>query len=455
MKKNKQNKKNKDNLIEQSVQENATLQQEDNSQTPIEEFDNNFDDLALFNSDNFDDDLLENYEMQQDSIEQENNDNSLIENKSVIVADSNAGEIENLQPLQDNDLEQENKPIKVREIAVQSTATRVNKFDLFFLRLWSGIVAMIGYCADGINFVINLIFKRKLPKKYLKAFVSVLLIVLLLLLIILPITANTEKKNDDGLVIFEHNLAPVKIIASYDENDQPIYKWGYVDKNKAPDGAAKESLKIPALYEEALPFCKYGVAWVRVKNNDGHFWQLINTKGKRISKKIYRVNSSMPITEKPFGDFSDNKLCWVYDSVGGKYGYINTNGDVKIECTYDVASDFVDGIARVGRGNKEWFINAKEKQIGRYNEYEKVQDFSCGLGAVKREKWGFINAKGVEVIDLKYDAVSQFVDGYAMVKMGNTFGLIDTKGNSIVGTSEYYEILINNPIFKEFVEQNK
>ena len=49
------------------------------------------------------------------------------------------------------------------------------------------------------------------------------------------------------------------------------------------------------------------------------------------------------------------------------------------------------------------------------------------LGAVnKGGVWGFVNKKGKEVIELKYNAVSQFVDGYAMVKMGKTFGVIDT-----------------------------
>ena len=85
-----------------------------------------------------------------------------------------------------------------------------------------------------------------------------------------------------------------------------------------------------------------------------------------------------------------------------------------------------------------------------------VLDFSCGLGAVNQGgRWGFINKKGKEVIELKYDAVSRFVDGYATVKMGKTFGLIDTDGNLVINTQWFYDIVINNSVFEEFIENHK
>ena len=97
----------------------------------------------------------------------------------------------------------EDKPIKVREIAVQSDSTKVNAFDLFFLRLWAGMVSLLGYTANGINFVINAIFKKKLPVKYIKAFLVVVLIILFLVIILVPASANSQPKNSgsDDLVI--------------------------------------------------------------------------------------------------------------------------------------------------------------------------------------------------------------------------------------------------------------
>ena len=122
----------------------------------------------------------------------------------------------------------------------------------------------------------------------------------------------------------------------------------------------------------------------------------------------------------------------------------------------DVAGDFIEGIARVGRGGYEWFISKNGKVVGRANEYNQVLDFSCGLGAVnKGGVWGFVNKKGKEVIELKYNAVSQFVDGYAMVKMGKTFGVIDTDGKLVINTLWYYDIVIENEIFEEFLREHK
>lgn len=349
----------------------------------------------------------------------------------------------------------ENKPIKVKEIAVQNDNTKVNAFDLFFLRLWAGMVSLLGYMANGVNFCINAIFKRKLPVRYIKAFLVVLIIILLLLIIIVPISANNNSgsSSGDGLVIFESNLIPVKVRVD-DGSGEPIYKWGYLNRKNAQTSVGKDSLAIAAKYEEALPFNKFGIAWGRVKDKNGHYWELINTKGKRVGERTYPVSSTVPISERPFGEFSNNKLAWVNEN--GKYGYIDTKGNVKIACDLDVAGNFIDGIARVGRGNYEWYINSKGAVVGRGYNYIQVLDFSCGLGAVnKGGRWGFVNKKGKEVIELKYDAVSQFVDGYAMVKMGKTFGLINTKGELVINTQWYYDIIIKNDIFEKFLADNK
>lgn len=349
----------------------------------------------------------------------------------------------------------ENRPIKVHEIAVQSDVTKVNKFDLFFLRLWAGMVALLGYMANGINYIFNAIFKHKLPVKYIKAFLVILFIIILLLIIIVPATSNNthSSTSSDGLVIFESNMVPVMVRVD-DGSGEPVYKWGYLDKKKASSGTGSESLRIPAKYEEALPFNKYGIAWVRVRDEKGHYWELINKNGKRVGERTYPVSSTVPITERPFGNFTDSKLAWVNEN--GKYGYIDTKGNVKIACDLDEAGDFIDGIARVGRGNYSWFISKSGKVIGRSYEYNEVLDFSCGLGAVnKGGRWGFINKKGKEVIELKYDAVSRFVDGYAMVKMGKTFGLIDTDGQLVINTHWYYDVVIVNPIFEEFLQNHR
>ena len=408
-----------------------------------------FDDFAY---NNMDDDYQYYEDMSEDFVEvNQQNKSGLTEIMVVDTQNNNALYDEKSGSDYVDDVE---KPIKLREIAVQSDVSKVNAFDLFFLRLWAGMVSLLGYIANGINYIIFSIFKHKLPVKYIKAFLVVLLIVLLLVIIIVPATANSHpRQGADGLVIFESNMVPVKVRVD-DGSGEPVYKWGYLDKSKAASGTGKDSLAIPAKYEEALPFNKYGIAWGRVRDDKGHYWELINKKGKRIGERTYPVSTSSPVGTRPFGPFTDSRLAWVNEN--GKYGYIDTKGNVKIACDLDVAGDFIEGIARVGRGGYEWFISKNGKVVGRANEYNQVLDFSCGLGAVnKGGVWGFVNKKGKEVIELKYNAVSQFVDGYAMVKMGKTFGVIDTDGKLVINTLWYYDIVIENEIFEEFLREHK
>lgn len=422
----------------------------DDMQTPATDGNGSFEDFAMF--DNMDGDYqffdgIENFDSEVSQEKSEADD-------VLLLADPQDNAIITAPSPQEIVLD-ENKPIKLREIAVQSDTAKVNAFDLFFLRVWAGMVSLLSAVANGVNYVFNAIFKHKLPVKYIKAFLVVLLIICLLLIIIIPVASNggSSASKNDGLTIFECNLVPVKVRVDT-EGGTAIYKWGYLDKSKAATGTGKDSLAIPAKYEEALPFNKYGIAWGRVRDESGHYWELINKKGKRVGSRTYAVNSSVPISERPFGEFTSSKLAWINEN--GKYGYIDTKGNVKIACDLDVAGDFVDGIARVGRGNYEWYINKSGKAVGRSYDYIQVLDFSCGLGAVnKGGRWGYVNKKGKEVIELKYDAASQFVDGYAMVKMGKTFGIIDTKGKLILNTQWYYDVIIENEIFEEFIANNK
>lgn len=408
-----------------------------------------FEDFAMF--DNMEGDYqffdgMENFDSDDSSQKQVPDDMLLVVPQDAVVE---------VGSVVDGSTEVIDKPIKLREIAVQSQTTKVNAFDLFFLRLWAGMVSLLGYVANGINYIFYGIFKHKLPVKYIKAFLVVLLIIFFLLIIVVPIASNSNpsSSNSDGLVIFECNMVPVKVRVD-DGEGEPVYKWGYLNKKNAQSGTGKSSLAIPAKYEEALPFNRYGIAWGRVRDESGHYWELINKSGKRIGNRTYPVSSSVPVGERPFGDFTDSKLAWVNEN--GKYGYIDTKGNVKIECDLDVAGDFIEGIARVGRGTSEWYINKNGKVIGRENDYNQVLDFSCGLGAVnKNGRWGFINKKGKEVIENKYDAVSQFVDGYAMVKMGKTFGVIDTDGTPILNTQWYYDVVIENQIFEDFLKAHR
>ena len=153
-----------------------------------------------------------------------------------------------------------------------------------------------------------------------------------------------------------------------------------------------------------------------------------------------------------------------------KYGYVK-NGQMVIKANYDYASEFSEGLARVGKNGKYGFVNEKGKVIIpiRYvaasnfnyglavvktidnkcffidktgkpfneNVYHDAKSFSEGLAAVQDQyyKYGFINTKGEVVIPQEYSVVSWFKEGIAAVgksEGGKTlYAYIDKNGNKL------------------------
>ena len=111
---------------------------------------------------------------------------------------------------------------------------------------------------------------------------------------------------------------------------------------------------------------------------------------------------------------------------------------------YDVASEFYEGIAIVGKNDKYGFIDKTGKEIIPL-KYDKVQYFSEGLAAVKiGGKWGYIDKNDKMVIPPKYSEAEYFLDGVARV-FNYSYGLpvyaiIDKTGKEIVPLGKYSAI---------------
>ncbi|WP_169943246.1 WG repeat-containing protein, partial [Campylobacter sp. RM15925] len=99
----------------------------------------------------------------------------------------------------------------------------------------------------------------------------------------------------------------------------------------------------------------------------------------------------------------------------GKWGYINTKGEQVVECKFYEVLGFIEGLAKVKKGLKQFTINNKgnfvvhdenNNQMEISSKFDDVYDFSEGLAAVKKDgKWGYINAKGEQVVECKFDDV--------------------------------------------------
>lgn len=121
----------------------------------------------------------------------------------------------------------------------------------------------------------------------------------------------------------------------------------------------------------------------------------------------------------------------------GNWGYVDDKGNEVVPCKYNHAYPFYESnLALVESEGKFGYIN-KQGQVKIPLQYKKAYPFSDDVAAVKKEcskKFGFINSAGKEIIKPNYSDVKWgFIEGYAWVKEGNSWGMINKKGDKVNG----------------------
>ena len=94
--------------------------------------------------------------------------------------------------------------------------------------------------------------------------------------------------------------------------------------------------------------------------------------------------------------------------------------------------EFNEGFAAVQKDGKWGYINTKGEQIVEC-KFDNVSLFDEGFARVQKDgKWGYINTKGEQAIECKFDDACDFKEGFARVKKDGKWGYINTKGEQIV-----------------------
>jgi hypothetical protein len=118
-----------------------------------------------------------------------------------------------------------------------------------------------------------------------------------------------------------------------------------------------------------------------------------------------------------------------------KYGYIDISGKIVIQCQYENANEFSEGLAWVKMNGLYGFIDKNGNQIIKC-KYKEAHNFSGGIVAVKELSgyWSLLDKKGHDIlpISLDYDYVGDFSNGMADVRKNGVWGFIDIKGNEII-----------------------
>lgn len=139
------------------------------------------------------------------------------------------------------------------------------------------------------------------------------------------------------------------------------------------------------------------------------------------------------ITRGKFGFETDYML--VCDTCSGMKGMLNNQLKLSVPCMYTYISEFEEGRFYVTNQAKlsgvidynNCIILPLEYDFIIYN-YEEGSLLAFG----KSGKTGYMNRKYEEVIPAQFDEGDQFVEGYAMVIRGNTYGIINEKGEYVM-----------------------
>lgn len=281
---------------------------------------------------------------------------------------------------------------------------------------------------------------------------------------------------DQAFVDF--NLSKVKFLP-IKEGVNGTDKWGYIDTNSTVrispaydyvgwfnDGLAPFSEKgkmgfinkkgeevIAAQYEEVFAFHE-GRAIVILDDLYG----VVNKLGKYVVAPEY----------DELGELNSNRM---YALKGDHYGYLDENGEMAIPFVYTMVYDFKGNYAVVEKDTAYGIIDVEGDTVFPFL-FEKIDFITPQLFKAKNNNlWGilhingdtvvpfeqtfigelsdnrmikikegnytYINVEGEEVIKGKYDYdattlnYAEFKNGYALYKLKNKFGMIDTLGKRI------------------------
>lgn len=136
-----------------------------------------------------------------------------------------------------------------------------------------------------------------------------------------------------------------------------------------------------------------------------------------------------------------------------KYGYIDWYGDLIIPYRYEDAAAFRDEYAVYRKNGKYGAINSKGKTVIK-PQYNMLGAYGSGLFPFLNDKgkWGYINRANRIQIESIFDNATPFSYGYASVKKGKYWGLIDVMGNEIMPFDYKKSIEIISPKKVKFLQ---
>lgn len=158
---------------------------------------------------------------------------------------------------------------------------------------------------------------------------------------------------------------------------------------------------------------------------------VLNDEGKSEVDFEYDIIQRIEKTNTMQAIKSMENTSYIYDE-NGKLSTKMENGVIYVE----------DGYIKLLSDNERKYLDNNGKVISNKEIYKENNLFASS----KDGKWGFVDKDENQVVDYKYDMVTEFNSyGYAGVKQNGLWGVIDKEGNQIVEPS--YKINQKEPEF--------
>ena len=203
-------------------------------------------------------------------------------------------------------------------------------------------------------------------------------------------------------------------------------QFGYIDATGA-------MVIGPLSYDHCSIFLPSGLAMVRVAGKEG----FIDLGGGEVVKPQY-VAARFPVST-PIAVYVGGRLvsCEGEPQLhGGNRGYIDASGKTVLAPKFDDAYAFRAGRARVCVDGRWGYIDTSGQLISplKWTCAGEFCDEGLAIVADSGDRWYCLNAKGEAVFSLDCEDCDDFAEGRARVKRGGKYGYVDTRGRLVVPT---------------------
>jgi len=191
----------------------------------------------------------------------------------------------------------------------------------------------------------------------------------------------------------------------------------------------------------------------RNRNNiwKSYFQKSIGDQNLDLMSRFIAVHPDFPFRNQvlqELGKFKKN-LIPVANALD-EYGYMDEEGNLMINYTFEEANDFREGLAAVKRNGKYGVIIANGNKVVDF-VFEFISDYTNGQAICRSNgKYGLIDQKGLEIVPCVYEDIQLIFGNYFVIKSNGVYGLMNDRG-AVVIKPTYSELNALNETFAEII----